>query len=584
MRDLPAFLGGTRPRTTLIVDGRPVGFNEFVFGATPIWDVERIEVFRSPQTTTQGPNSISGAIFVNTRDPADVPEYRARAIAGEAQTRQLSAVASGPLVTDVAYRISGDYRTGRPSSKIGDRAVGADPDKDRHALIRFKLHATPSAWPGLGFEMTFTHTHSQMPQIEGIARPFKERKDPNAGYGIFRIDVDSLVAVARYQPSDTLALKALITAGDSAVQRFAPAGLGQAKIGARDLFAEGLFNWTPGKSLRLVGGVSHSHRSLRQFINLSVLVGEGRFRDIQDGTGVFGEASWSPIPRAELVAGLRYQRDTQTRTGALGSGASAIALDFRKSFEAWLPKVSLAYDLTPDVRVGALVQRAYNPGGTTLRFDTGQPDPFDAETLWDYELFARGSFAGGALRASANLFYYDLRDAQRSEPILIRAPNGLIVGFADLFNLPRARTLGLEGELAWRVSPRLSGRIGLGLLETEVVRGLPGNGTSNGKEFARAPRFSGSAAVDWRPSDRLRLSAQLRRNSRYFSDDLNTPARRVAGWTRLDARAEWQAGTVSLFAYARNLLDDFHLTHVFNANFAHAGDPREAGIGLEVGF
>jgi outer membrane receptor for ferrienterochelin and colicin len=34
-RDLPAFLGGTRPRTTLIVDGRAVSYSEFVFGRRP---------------------------------------------------------------------------------------------------------------------------------------------------------------------------------------------------------------------------------------------------------------------------------------------------------------------------------------------------------------------------------------------------------------------------------------------------------------------------------------------------------------------------------------------------------------------
>ena len=47
-----------------IVDGRRETYNEFVFGAAPAWDLNRIEVFRSPQTTTQGQNSIAGAIFV----------------------------------------------------------------------------------------------------------------------------------------------------------------------------------------------------------------------------------------------------------------------------------------------------------------------------------------------------------------------------------------------------------------------------------------------------------------------------------------------------------------------------------------
>ena len=74
---LPAFLGGNRPRMTLVVDGRPVSYNEFVFGTFPVWDTERIEAFRSPQTTTQGQNSIAGAISsvplaccaINSNDP-----------------------------------------------------------------------------------------------------------------------------------------------------------------------------------------------------------------------------------------------------------------------------------------------------------------------------------------------------------------------------------------------------------------------------------------------------------------------------------------------------------------------------------
>src|SRR5215211_5522174 len=111
---LPAFLGGNRPRTTLVVDGRPVSYNEFVFGTSPVWDVDRIEVFRSPQTTTQGQNSIAGAIFVNTNDRGLKPEYGIRTIAGSLKMRQVSALISAPLANDaVAFRLAGDFRYSR---------------------------------------------------------------------------------------------------------------------------------------------------------------------------------------------------------------------------------------------------------------------------------------------------------------------------------------------------------------------------------------------------------------------------------------------------------------------------------------
>ncbi len=66
VRDLPAFLSGTRPRTTIRIDGRSATYYELAFGLTSVWDVGRVEVFRSPQTMTQGRNSIGGAIFVET--------------------------------------------------------------------------------------------------------------------------------------------------------------------------------------------------------------------------------------------------------------------------------------------------------------------------------------------------------------------------------------------------------------------------------------------------------------------------------------------------------------------------------------
>ena len=97
---LPAFLGGARPRTVMQIDGRTVTFNEFANSSEGLWDVNRVEVFRSPQTTTQGVNSIAGAIFIQTADPTYRFEGRARAIGGRLERRQLSAVAAGPLIDD----------------------------------------------------------------------------------------------------------------------------------------------------------------------------------------------------------------------------------------------------------------------------------------------------------------------------------------------------------------------------------------------------------------------------------------------------------------------------------------------------
>ncbi len=65
-----AFFAGTMPRATINVDGHYLSYNELYFGGSATWDVSSIEVFRGPQTTSQGANAIGGAIIVNTKDPS----------------------------------------------------------------------------------------------------------------------------------------------------------------------------------------------------------------------------------------------------------------------------------------------------------------------------------------------------------------------------------------------------------------------------------------------------------------------------------------------------------------------------------
>ncbi|QNN65669.1 TonB-dependent receptor [Sphingomonas rhizophila] len=583
-RDLPAFLGGTRPRTTLIVDGRAISFNEFVFGAAPLWDVQRVEVFRSPQTTTQGQNSIAGAIFVETGAPTFVPEFRMRAIAGDYRTRQVSLMGSGPLSDDVAIRIAGDMRSSRPSSLLADRAVGADPNRDLYGTLRTKLLFRPSGSAGPKLELGYAHIESQMPQIEGVRPPFEERRDPVATYGTFRVNVDSLTARSEIRLSPVLLLRTTLTGGETKVRRFAPAGLGQNFIRGRDRSAETVFDWTPSDGFKVIVGASVRQAKLRQRIDLSQLSGIGRFRDRQSAVGIFGEGTWALAPGLEVTAGLRFQRDSQERVGALESSGGPIDLAYDQRFRAWLPKASIAWDVTKSVRVGAVVQRAYNPGGTTLRFDTGEADNFGEERLTAYEIFARYSFANGRLTANANLFRYEMDDPQRSRSITIFAPTGAPVGFADLFNLQHARSHGGEATLNWQPSTRFSMRAGVGLLRTQITEADGEYASFKGKQFQRSPKFSASLAIDWMPLRGLNLSAQARRNSGYFSDDLNAADRHVAGWTNVDARVAYDLRKLRLFGYVRNVFDSFHLTYLLNSSLATAGDPREFGMGIEYRY
>jgi outer membrane receptor protein involved in Fe transport len=581
LQALPAFLGGNRPRTTLIVDGRRTTYNEFVFGSAPSWDLNRIEVFRSPQTTTQGQNSIAGAIFVYSNDPTFEPETKARLIAGNYHTGEISALASGPLSGDLALRVSGDLRYSHTTSRIADRIAGGDPNHDVYGLARAKLLVKPHALPGAQLTLTYSHLQSQAPQVVQVTAPFRSRRDQGGFYGTFRINVDSLTAAARHE-SGALTTTVVLTAGDSLARRLAFPGLGQARIRGRDWSAEAVVNWAPDGPFRSVAGISHAHVALRQFIDLSLIGALGRFHDAQDGTGIFGEINATILPKTTLTAGIRYQQDRQDRSGALTTPTASIPLDFDRTFHAWLPKLSVAYDFSGAVRAGVMVQRAYNPGGTTLRFDIARPDDFKAETLWDYELFARARLGRG-MTASLNAFYYDMRNAQRAKEIIVLAPAGFPVGFVDLFNVPKARSYGLEGEIDWRASKRFSSRLALGLLDTRIVKSGSGYTEFEGNQFARSPHLSAAAAVYWEPAGRVRISANVRHHSSYFSDDGNGAGTLVPPATIADARAEYRLHRIILSAYLRNLFDNFAYIER-DATTAVLEDPREIGVGIETRF
>lgn len=585
---LPAFLGGARPRTVVQIDGRTITFNEFANGSEGLWDVERVEVFRSPQTTTQGANSIAGAIFITTRDPTWQPEGRARAIVGEFDRRQLSGVVSGPLIDDqLAVRIAADLYQSHAADKMFGPVAGVDLNEDDYGSARVKLLAHPRALPGLRVLVTLTHGKSQAPQGEGARPPFRERRDDPCACGYIKLNVDSATMLASYQITSTLESRTTLSWGKTFQRRFAPVGFGLARLHGHDRSLESVLQWQPAGTVSAIGGVAYRGTRLDQIIDLTATpLGIGTFKDRQDGSGVFGEVTWKPLPRLSVTGGARYQRDHQRRVGVLGT-EPPLPLDYDRTFQAFLPKLSAAYDLNDQVRLGVLVERAYNPGGVTLEPSHFAVVLFNPEYMWDYEAYVRGSLFGGRLSVNANLFYNDSRNIQRTLELILPTPTGP-VGLERVVNDPRAHTSGAEVELSYRLTPNLTLSASGGWLRSRVDETLVPDDPILGKPFAAAPKFTGVLAADWKALPNLRVSSQIRHNSRYFSDDSASREFQIDPSTDVDARVSWDVRRFTVFAYAHNLFNEFHITFGSGSNDPEnevaTNDPREIGIGVEARF
>lgn len=573
-----AFLGGSRSRTTIQVDGRALSYNELIYGLNGVWDLQRIEVFRGPQTTTQGRNSIAGAIFIETREPTFDPELRAQVSAGNYDSRRASVAASGPLVDDqLAGRISADYRTSEQEIRwlnVTEALIGIDPNEEKQSQVRGRLLWTPSGAPDLRSELIFAHSESTGRQVQAADRPFTTRVDSNMNRAIFVNRSDSAVLRSMYDVTPDLNISATLTAADIDTRRYVRRGAGTVTVGLKEYSLESILRWSPSSSVTLLSGIYALSSEANERSDFSAFgTGFGNFNDEQLSLGMFAEGTWKPVDRLSLTAGGRWQRDRQDRDGALG----IFVVDFDETYEQFLPKAGIAYDLTPEVRIGATAQQGFNPGGTTISFTTGEQDRFDAEKVWSYEVYARASF--NQVRLSANAFYTDFEDAQRS---LTTEENGVFL--TTFSNAPKARSYGLELSADWQVTRAVSLQAALGVLDTRIEETVVPTDPINGKEFQRSPHLTGALAFGYEPIEGLRFDANARYSDGYFSDDLNAPALKVDSVVLADANVSYTYSHYKVFGYVRNLFDEFHISAYYTANSATVIEPRQYGIGVEVNF
>ena len=583
LTSVESFFGGALPRTTIQVDGRQLSFNEFVYASASAWDIKRVEIFRGPQTTTQGRNAISGAIFVETNDPNfDEFEGRVRGIVGDDSTLQGSGVISAPIGNgDVAFRLSADYREQdtfiTPLGVTND--FGAESlTKTKSLSLRGKLGIQPSSIPGLDVLLTVSHSDREGPQSETVDNPLEGNLTRfNPTFAIFGTDATAGIANIKYEVNDTLSFQNVFTISDGNATRLAPAGSGEATISSDEISNEFLVKLNTDR-LTGLAGIYVSEIDNEDAINLAGFgIGSGSFEGDRDSLGIFAEGTYALTDRLFLTAGGRYQKDSQIRTG----GFTIIPINFDDEFDAFLPKAELAYDVSDNVRIGLQTEKGFNAGGFTFNFETFSQDVFEEETLWNYEAFLRGDFLDGRLGVNANVFYTDFNDIQLSTLVEL-GPDF----FANVFsNAPEAKAIGGEIDVRFQATDSLRLNAGLGLTDTEIQSDTTAGALTTGNEFQRAPGLTAIAGAVWHPIAPLELSAFARYSDGYFSDDANLDANAVDSYFTMDLQASYMLGKARLFIDATNVFDEFYAINVFSEGASGTvGDPRRVSVGLDYRF
>ena len=575
------FLGGARPRATITLDGRPLSFSEFIYGQTSVWDLERVEVFRGPQTSAQGVNSIAGATYVVTADPTFEPEVKVQGEIGSEAQRRLSAAFSGPIVADeLAGRIAVDFQR-RDSFVDFDTTAdyGPNPNEFENIVARGKLLWEPDALPDLSTKFTFSFTQSEAPQNAAVREPFKDLDAANLNQATWRTQAYTGIHDLTYAFGDNLEISNQFSVTQSKIERFAfPENVGAADIDGLQFINETTANWRlPEVGLSGLAGVYYEDDNDDESVDLSSSLGFGEFDDRQTSLGVFGEVTYQVTEQLDVTAGLRYQRDRQDRDGTLG----AFTLDFDETFDALLPKFVVGYDVTDDLRIGAQAVRGFNPGGTTISFLDGSQDTFEEETVWNFEAFGRARLFDDRLAINANAFYAIYKDLQLFTVVGF-TPGGAAVIQAS--NADQAISYGLELSVDAQATDDLRVFGGLGLLDTEITDFSDSEDPNiEGNQFERAPHVTFSVGADYEVIDNLTLGSRLRYVSSYFSDVNNDRDLKAGDYVVADFQLSYAYENLEAFAFVNNAFDEFYKISDFDDR-AIVGTPREYGVGLRVSF
>jgi len=597
-----------------------------VLKSTPIFDVDRIEVYRGPQGTLFGRNTTAGIVRFTSVKPTEEFDARAQASYGTYGTMTFDGAVGGAISPGVAARASvlfqhrddwidntlapGRDNIGGYDEFAGRVQVAFEPMDQLDVLLNLHardLDGTSAIFranvitPGTnGLNNNYVRDRVRFNQGGGNPQRYTGwGASANVGYDFGDMQLTSITAYESTEGSSRGDIDGGVAGSGPGFIPFDADT--QDSIDDLDQVTQEfrLASDVDGPLSWQVGAYYFDSEFTVTTVGPSGFPPPATLTHSNQAWAVFGQASYEVTEQFSVTGGVRYTEDEKELSVL---GAPANNREISDDHVSW--DLSAMYALTPDFSVyGRVAEGFRGPSiqGRDVAF-FAPPSLAESETVLSWEAGVK-SFIGDSLRLNAAVFTYEVSDIQLTAVggagntvQLLNADTGEATGFEVDAEWAPMDNLVFTGGFSWVDSEIQDTGLAVGVCaqctvtDPTVVIGSSTRALVNGNPFPNAPETIANITARW--------SAPVDADSEFFvytdwsyqgetnlflyeSVEFNTDDQfeggLKVGWTKLD-------GSLEVAAFARNITDEHNIKGAidFNNNTAFVNDPQIWGVSLKV--
>ena len=574
----------------VVVDG--IDLTGIATAATTL-DTRQVEVLRGPQGTLFGANALAGLINIVSNKPSQEFDASIGARFEEFGGFGVDGVITGPVSDTTAYRLAiKHYESDGFTEAV---FLGRD---DTNNIDETTARARVTHEVNERLNLDFTLLYADIDNGYDAFSLDNTRVTFTDEPGFDRQETTAASVRANYLINDNLRFEGLLSIADSDLayafdEDWSNVGICDNTACDPDLLGFDLFFVSFDSYFRDNSNTTVDLKVVSQDESISWVAGlyfrdqeisldriytflENDFSSQFDTTNLaaYGQAEFAISPQWAFTSGLRIEQRNSDYSD--NNGASA-----NPDETLWGGRLSLQYSANNGALYYGLVSRGYKAGGFNL---SGGIDPadleFDTETMINYELGVKHQWLDGRVQLQASVFFQDRQDIQTNQSIVRSVETNEIGGtcpcsFTDFTgNAASGTNIGLEMELDWVVSERLSVFATLGLLDTEFdellsfdhINADRENGIAfdlSGRDQAHAPNYQWLIGGNYALTPRLTISGSVEAKDAFFFSERHEE--RSDSYELVNLELSYQADNWSVAVYGKNLTDELVETRGFGS-------------------